>query len=170
VCHCDPQPQDKGISAKYWKKVMNSSAYFDGLWISRHEDIVQRLPVIFRATKAGDEGPYAGRAIAILPTLPGDPLHELTCYGSGRHFTGTRQWYLHCTQRCPVEKYMPLLAELCSIYPDADLCVEPRISLDHDFERFKAATRLRRKMEARFDQACAAVREILESHDVGDAE
>jgi hypothetical protein len=26
---------------------------------------------------------------------------------------------------------MPLLAELCSIYPNADLFVEPRISLDH---------------------------------------
>jgi hypothetical protein len=148
---------------------MNTCGYFDGLLLSRHSNMAQRLPVIFRARKAGDHGPHAGRIMAVLPTLPGDSFgHELTCYGSGRHCTGTRQWYLHCTQRCPVDEYMPLLAELCSIYPDSDLCVEPRISPDHDFERLNAAARLSREMEVRFDLACSAVREILEGLDNGD--
>lgn len=147
---------------------MNTSAYHDGLWISRHQNTAQRLPVIFRATKAGDDGPHAGWITAILPTLPGDPFgHELTCYGSGHHCTGTRQWYLHCTQRCPVDEYTPLLAELCLIYPDSDLCVEPRISLDHDFERLNAAARICREMEVHFVRACSAVREILERQDCG---
>jgi hypothetical protein len=58
---------------------MNISAYFRGLWISRHEHMAQRLPVIFRKTKAGDFGPHAGGVTAILPTLPGDTLgRELT--------------------------------------------------------------------------------------------
>ncbi len=147
---------------------MNTCAYFDSLWASRHQSTAQRLPVIFRATNANHDGPHADEVTAILPTLPSDPIgHGLTCYQSGRHCTGTRQWYLHCTQRCPVDEYMPLLAELCSIYADFDLYVVPRISLDHDFERLNAAARLRREMEVRFDQACSAVRDILEGQDSG---
>jgi hypothetical protein len=63
---------------------------------------------------------------------------------------------------------MPLLVELCSIYPDTDLRVEPRISLDHDFERLNAAARLCREMEVRFHWACSAVREIMERQASGD--
>jgi hypothetical protein len=145
---------------------MNICARYDGLRYSRHSSMAQRLPVIFRATNANDDGAHAGEVIAILPTLPSDPFgHELTCYRSGHHCTATRQWYLQFTSRCPVDEYMPLLAELCSIYPDSDLYVVPRISPDHDFERLNAAARLSREAEALFDRACSAVREILETHD-----
>src|SRR2546430_15225761 len=112
---------------------MNTYAYFGGLWIAGHQNAAQRLPVIFRATKADDDRPPAQKVTAILPTLPSDPVGEaLTCYKSGQYCTRTRQWYLHCTQRCPVDESMPLLAELCSIYPDSDLQIVSRISLDHD--------------------------------------
>jgi hypothetical protein len=133
-----------------------------------HLNIVQgSLPVLFRTTRTDDVGPRAGKVTAILPTLPGDPLvQELTCYESGRHCTRTREWYLHCTRRCTVGEYMPLLAELCGIYPNSDLYVVPRITIDHDFKRTCAAGRLCREMDMRFDRACSALREILEK--VGD--
>jgi hypothetical protein len=141
---------------------MSTSAYYDGFGFSLL-NVARGLPVLFRATRIDDIGPSVGRVTAILPTLPGDPrAQELTCYESGRHCVRTREWYHHCTRRCTVGEYMPLMAELCTIYPNSDLYVVPRITLDHDFKRFCAAGRLCRETNMRFDLACSAVREILE--------
>lgn len=143
---------------------MSTGAYFGGVWISRHQNKAQLLPVIFRTTKADNDRPHARKVTAVLPTLPSGPNEDaLTCYESGQHCTRMRQWYLHCTQRCAVDEYMPLLAELCSIYPDSDLHVVSCISLDHDFKRFTTAPRFSRELEARFDRACSAAREIVEN-------
>ena len=105
----------------------------------------EKLPVIFRAERAGD---FAGEVTAIFPTLPGtnDPA-TFTIYAHiGQHGTGARDWYAG-TRPATESEAAPLLAELRSIYetrpasnpeiygPPVKLQVCKRISAAMDAQR-----------------------------------
>lgn len=83
---------------------------------------MQKLPVIFRAERAGE---FKGDVTAVFPTLCADYRgYDFVIYAHiGQHGGGRRGWYNE-TRAARPDEYSDLLAELRGIYERGDDPVE----------------------------------------------
>lgn len=104
---------------------------------------MDKLPVIFRAERAGD---FKGEVTAVFPTIPADYHGGILCYSHvGQHGGCSDAWH-RSTRPATVEEYAPLLAELRGIYEQGEdavtLQVCPRRTRWHRAVYLKEVRRL----------------------------